>query len=153
MAASSCNRALIKDTTGKIVAQSEACVTIQAQQTSLELDITPTQQRLAVGNSTTCVITLTNHGPQAARSVEIAAELPDGIELDRAPFGPSRHRVDDRTVHFSPVVELAPGEVLTYRVPVRARDAGAVEIRARAWSAGSPDGTAAAEPLLVEANS
>lgn len=153
LAERSCNRAQVKDASGRVIAESEACVTIRPQQTSLELNITPTQPRLAVGKTTTCVITLTNHGPQAARGVEIAAELPDGIELDRAPFGPSRHHVNGRTIRFSPVVELAPGEVLTYRVPIRAHREGAVEIRARAWSAGSPSGTEAAQALLIEANS
>ncbi|MEZ6070495.1 MAG: DUF11 domain-containing protein [Pirellulales bacterium] len=150
MSAQSCNRAFVIDARGNRIADSEACVAIQSRQSSLQLDVTPSLDRLAVGGATTCVITLTNHGPQAAREVEIAAELPEGVELDRAPFGPSRHQVVDRTIRFSPIVELAPGEVLTYRVPLRAVDPGAREIRAHARSAGAPQGPQAATPLLIE---
>jgi uncharacterized repeat protein (TIGR01451 family) len=99
----------------------------------LTMTVTDLRDPVAAGKELTYQITVVNNGNAVHRQVEVVAMVPDGMApapLGTTGPGPTQFVIDRQTVSFNPVMEVRPGETLTYRVRVRAKQAGLFHFRA-----------------------
>lgn len=123
---------------------SDAQFTTQVEGTpALVMDIRDLDDPVEVGAETAYEIVVKNKGSAPARGVSLACEIPAGVEVLRAQ-GPVDSIKQRDLVTFNPVVELAPGNSVTYRVHVRGTVTGHHRLRARLSSESMP------EPLTID---
>jgi uncharacterized repeat protein (TIGR01451 family) len=123
---------------------SDAQFTTQVEGTpALVMDIRDLDDPVEVGSETAYEIVVKNKGSAPARSVSLACEIPAGVEVLRAQ-GPVDSIKQRDLVTFNPVLELAPGNSVTYRVHVRGTVTGHHRFRARLASESMP------EPLTID---
>jgi uncharacterized repeat protein (TIGR01451 family) len=132
----------IRSASGALPAEAAAPGTTQPGETapgttpsSAELSVTVTDLRdpVAAGDELTYKIVVVNNSNVIHHQVEVVAMVPDGMvpaPLGTTGPGPTQFVIDRQTVSFNPVMEVRPGETLTYRVRVRARQAGLFHFRA-----------------------
>jgi uncharacterized repeat protein (TIGR01451 family) len=96
---------------------------------SVVLDVTDDDDPVEVEGQTAYRIEVTNRGSRAARQVQVAAEVPDEMEVVRLE-GPATGTTQGRQVVFPAIAELEPGASATYRVWVTCRSAGQARFRA-----------------------
>lgn len=80
-----------------------------------------------VGEQTTYLIQLQNQGHAAGLNLRARALLPDALQFVSAE-GASEVRADGNTLVFAPIRELAPGQVVEWRVVCRALKVGQVRV-------------------------
>ncbi len=123
---------------------SDAQFTTQVEGTpALVMNIRDLDDPVEVGAETAYEIVVKNEGSAPARGVSLACEIPAGVEVLRAQ-GPVDSIKQRDLVTFNPVLELAPGNSITYRVHVRGSTTGHHRLRARLSSESMP------EPLTVD---
>lgn len=110
---------------------------------ALVLEIRDLDDPVEVGSETAYEIVVKNEGSAPARNVSLACEIPAGIDVLKAQ-GPVDSIKQRDLVTFNPVLELAPGNSITYRVHVRGNVTGHHRVRARLSSEGTP------EPLTAD---
>jgi uncharacterized repeat protein (TIGR01451 family) len=111
------------------------------------------------GETTTCVITVTNDRTVTDQDVTISVQLVgDGLKLTRAPVKASATpavRVGADAIEFAPLREMRAGESLNqtapYRIEVEGVRPGRHRIRVTVTSARSPQGVVAEAELTVSA--
>lgn len=81
-----------------------------------------------VGETTTYEIKVQNQGSAKSVNVILTAELPEQLEFVSAE-GDTPVQSDGRGLTFGRIAELPPGDVATWRVLVRASEAGKVRMR------------------------
>ncbi len=72
-------------------------------------------------------IRVSNNGSAVQRQVTVTAMVPEGMmpaPLGTTGPGPTQFNIDHQAVRFNQVMEVQPGETLTYRVHVRTKSAG-----------------------------
>jgi uncharacterized repeat protein (TIGR01451 family) len=111
---------------------------------ALAMEITDLDDPVEVGNETAYEITVTNEGSAPARSVALVCEIPAGLNVLKA-NGPVDCIKQKDSVSFNPVVELAPGNSITYRVHVIGTTGGHHRLRARLTSDSTPEALTADE--------
>lgn len=89
-----------------------------------------------VGETTTYRVRVANQGSQEALDVRLRAELPEGLEAVDAE-GPTAVSVSGRTIAFSPLARLDPGDEETWTITARATAAGKHLFRVALTSAAS----------------
>jgi uncharacterized repeat protein (TIGR01451 family) len=118
---------------------SDGQFTTQVEGTSsLAMEIRDLEDPVEVGGETAYEIVVRNDGSAAARAVSLACEIPAGVEVLTAQ-GPVDSIRQRDLVTFNPVLELAPGNSVTYRVHVRGIDVGHHRLRARLTSDSNPE--------------
>lgn len=90
-----------------------------------QLEMIDAMDPVEVGSETSYEIRVTNEGNAKDFDVTVTGTLPAELEFVRAE-GDSDVTADGRTLAFGTIDELAPGEVATWRVYVRATKAGKV---------------------------
>lgn len=110
---------------------------------SLQLQITDLDDPVEVGSETAYEIVIKNDGSAAARNVALTCEIPAELQVLSA-NGPVESIRRGDTVAFNPVIELAPGNSVTYRVHVKGSVSGNHRLRARLSSDSAP------EPLTAD---
>jgi uncharacterized repeat protein (TIGR01451 family) len=111
---------------------------------ALAMEITDLDDPVEVGNETAYEITVKNEGSASARSVALVCEIPAGLDVLKA-NGPVDCIKQKDSVSFNPVVELAPGNSITYRVHVIGTASGHHRLRARLSSDSTPEAVTADE--------
>jgi uncharacterized repeat protein (TIGR01451 family) len=102
----------------------------------LRLQITDLRDEVAVGQTVTYEVTITNPRDTPDRNVELVLNVPAGMTpVATGTVAPSKATIVGRRVRFNPVAEVRPGETLIYRIPVRADRAGRFIVEAKAISA------------------
>ena len=96
-----------------------------------------------MGAETAYEVRVRNEGSKAASNVGIACELPAGLQLVDLK-GPTDHLTENGLIVFKPLGSLAPKQAATFRIRVRATQAGDQRFRVRLTS------DSIQEPLLVE---
>ncbi len=96
---------------------------------SLALELRDIDDPVELGTEAAYEIVVRNEGTAAAGNVGIWCELPAGVDFSSA-SGPSEHRLENGSVYFRPLAQLAPGESATYRVIVNAQVLGNHRLRA-----------------------
>jgi uncharacterized repeat protein (TIGR01451 family) len=103
-----------------------------------------------VGKQLTYEIRVKNEGIQPQRLIAVKATVPKGmipVPIGTTSPDPTKYRVSiaNQEIRFDPVPEIGPGETLTYRVRVKATEAGReFRFRAEASALGFP------QPLVQE---
>ncbi|MFQ5733895.1 MAG: hypothetical protein ACE5KM_18305 [Planctomycetaceae bacterium] len=100
---------------------------------SLVVEIADLDDPVEVGAETAYEVRVRNAGSKSAVNVQIACELPPGVELVGAK-GPSRAVSRKGSVIFDKVAILTPGATAIFRVHVRGKTAGNQRFRARLTS-------------------
>jgi uncharacterized repeat protein (TIGR01451 family) len=111
---------------------------------SLAMEIRDLDDPVEVGLETAYEITVKNEGSAPARSVSLTCEIPPSMDVINAQ-GPVDCIKQPDLVSFNPVVELAPGNSITYRVHIRGNVVGHHRLRARLSSESNPEPVAADE--------
>jgi uncharacterized repeat protein (TIGR01451 family) len=118
---------------------------------AMAVDITPTDDPVAVGEDTTYEVKVTNTGSKPETDVRVVCTLPDTMEVKdvQAPVG---SRAEGRSLAFDPVPELAPRAEVVYRLQCKALAAGDVRFQAQASSAALAQPLVEVRPTHVYAN-
>lgn len=87
------------------------------------LEVVDVKDPIQLGGYESYLITTTSQGTSASTNVRIACQLEDNVEYASAE-GPTQATLQGRTVSFRPLPHLAPGEKATWKVVVRAVEAG-----------------------------
>ncbi len=116
---------------------------------TLQVSMADTADPLAVGASTSYILTVKNDRNVSDRNVEITFTIPDGLQFrsfDSGGLGlTERQSADRRTVTIAPISELRPGETLRpLRIEASGTKTGTVKVRAEVKSLRSP------QPVSVE---
>jgi uncharacterized repeat protein (TIGR01451 family) len=111
---------------------------------SLQLQVTDLDDPVEIGNETAYEIVVKNDGSASAKNVALVCEIPAELQVLSA-NGPVEWTRQRDTVAFNPVIELAPGNSVTYRVHVKGGIAGNHRLRARLTSDSAPEPLAADE--------
>jgi uncharacterized repeat protein (TIGR01451 family) len=104
---------------------------------ALTMTVANLRNPVAAGKELTYEIRVVNNSNAVDRQVAVTAMIPDGmIPVPLGTTGPGQTKFvpDGRTIRFNPVMELQPGETLTYRVRVRSKSAGQFRFRAELTS-------------------
>ena len=129
--------------------ESAACVRIGSAQTQLELSIVDLADPVKVGKELTYEVRVTNTGDVPDSGVVLTAEIPQGMTLvAKSTIDPTRtHRFEQRgrTLTFAPIAEVSPGQVLVYRLRLRANQTGESLVRVTVDSQGLPQPVSAEE--------
>lgn len=93
----------------------------------LTLSVVGLRNPVPVGKELTYEIRVTNNGAASQRQLSVMATLPEGMAFN--PIGtqgpdPVKFAIEGRTIRFDPLGEVRNGESVTYRVRVRAKEAG-----------------------------
>ncbi len=103
---------------------------------NLELKIADLRDEVAVGQTVTYEVTITNPRDTSERNVELVLNVPAGMTpVATGTVAPSKATIVGRRVRFTPVAEIRPKETLIYRIPVRADRPGRFVVEAKAISA------------------
>jgi uncharacterized repeat protein (TIGR01451 family) len=105
---------------------------------SLAIEVRDLDDPVEIGSETAYEIVVKNEGSASARSVCLACEIPAGMDVINAQ-GPVDSIKQRDLVSFNPVLELAPGNSITYRVHIRGNVGGHHRLRARLSSEGNPE--------------
>ena len=92
------------------------------------LEVVDRVDPVPVGENTTYEIYVKNQGSAADDNVELTATLPDAVEFVEA-SGDSQVTADGNTVRFQKIPTVAPGDVLSWEVTVKAKSVEKVRFR------------------------
>ena len=115
----------------------------------LTMTVAALHNPVAAGKELTYQISVVNNTGAADHEVMVTAIVPDGmipVPLGTTGPGSTKFVPDGQTIRFNPVMELQPGETLTYRVRVRTKSAGQFHFRVKLTSQN------AAQPIIQEAD-
>jgi uncharacterized repeat protein (TIGR01451 family) len=96
---------------------------------SLVLDVTEDDDPVEVDSETVYRIHITNHGTRPATHVQIAAEVPNEMEILKV-NGPGVGAVKGQQIVFPPLAALDPGKSEEYQVRVQCKQPGQTRFRA-----------------------
>lgn len=93
----------------------------------LTMSVVGLRNPVPVNKELTYEIRVTNNGAASQRQLALTATVPEGMVFN--PIGtqgpdPAKFAIEGRTIRFDPLGEVRPGESLTYRVRVRAKQVG-----------------------------
>lgn len=115
---------------------------------ALLLEVVDTDDPVPLGQDTTYAITVRNQGFGPARNVRVQAMLPAGLEFQDA-SGTTPVDAAGQTLEFGPVPLLAAGDQATWRVRVRAAQAGSVQFQLRMQSDEMDEPAVESEPTRL----
>jgi uncharacterized repeat protein (TIGR01451 family) len=118
---------------------------------SMVVEVTPTEDPVAVGEDTTYEIRLTNTGSKTETDVRITCTLPDKMEV-KGVQAPVAIHAEGRTLAFEPLPKLTPRADVTYRVQCKALAAGDVRFQVQASSANLTEPLVEVRPTHIYAD-
>jgi uncharacterized repeat protein (TIGR01451 family) len=90
---------------------------------ALLLEVVDNNDPVRVGENTTYVINVVNQGSALDQNIRVQAELEPNMQFISIE-GPTRGSAEGQTINFEPLPSLQPGARATWRLTVRAQDAG-----------------------------
>lgn len=117
-----CNSVSVLDDDMSLSASDQACTTWKGYPAVL-LEVIDTEDPLLLGNRSTYVIRVENQGNASDFNIAISANIPEELRILNA-TGPTSSQVDGGKITFMPFPELAPKEVIEYRINVEAANEG-----------------------------
>lgn len=118
---------------------------------ALQLSVKDSADPVAVGDRTTYLIRVKNAGSQAARKIEVVADLPDQMRPTRGTGPGSAAKITGQRVTFPAVDSLAPGAEASFVVEASAAIAGDTQCRVEVRSASQKEALQAVEPTRIVA--
>lgn len=85
---------------------------------AIKFDVTDLEDPIEVGRETTYEIRVANQGTKAATNVQVAVNVPAGMQVVSA-AGETRHVIESGGVLFEPLAQLAPKAESVFRVQVQ----------------------------------
>lgn len=129
-------------------ARDQQCLEVRAAAVltpgNLEVTVADLRDPVAAGREFTYEIRVRNAGQNADRNVALVVTVPaemTPVRLQTSGPPGTDYTIEGqtaRTIRFSPVLQLFPGQTLTYRVRVQAKQAGEVRLRAQVTSQNVP---------------
>lgn len=116
---------------------------------ALQLSVKDSADPVAVGERTTYLIRVKNTGSQAARKVEIVADLADAMRPTRGTGPGAAAKIAGQRVTFPAVDSLAPGAEASFVVEATALIAGEAQCRVEVRSASQKEALQAVEPTRI----
>ncbi len=95
---------------------------------ALFFEVADMDDPIEVGGQTMYEIRVVNQGSKEATNVQLAAELPPGLQPVAAE-GPTRHGIESGRVVFAPLPRLAPKADTTYRIRVQGVQPGDLRMK------------------------
>ena len=152
-----CNH-VVASVTGGGRAEDQVCLEILAAATptptkvevapdGLAMTVTDLQNPVTAGNGVTYLVRVTNKTATPDGQVTVTATVPTGTVVDRlgtSGAAATTYSSDSKTIKFTPVPDLRPGETLTYRIRVQTSQPGQIRMRVEATSRSQ------SKPLVVE---
>ena len=117
----------------------EACLQIVPAQAApggpadLQLQITGRNNPVKVGSEASYSIVVTNAGTNSQRQVKLTVTVPEGMMFVTAQ-GPANSTVNGQKVGFEPILEMRPGETITFDLRLRAVRQGSAQVAAEVTS-------------------
>ncbi len=105
---------------------------------ALLVEMVDTEDPIEVGNDTAYEVRITNTGSKAEGGIRLVATIPEKMQFKNAQ-GPARYQEEGRRVVFEPIEQLAPRADATFRINVKALDAGVVHFKIQVSSASLTD--------------
>ncbi|QDT15271.1 COG1361 family protein [Alienimonas californiensis] len=103
---------------------------------------------VAVGENTTYEVYVKNQGSAPDLNVNLTGTLPDGLTFVSA-TGDSDVKADGKNLTFGQIDELAPGEVVSWNVTVKADKAAKVQFKLNLKSDANPEPIREEEPTTL----
>lgn len=100
---------------------------------ALIFEVGDSEDPVEVGGITEYVVRVGNQGTKAATGVRVTATLLGEVEAVDAK-GPAAHRIDNLSVIFEPLANLAPAQESVYRIRVRGRREGDQRVQVQVTS-------------------
>lgn len=100
---------------------------------ALIFEVGDSEDPVEVGGITEYVVRVGNQGTKAATGVRVTATLLGEVEAVDAK-GPAAHRIDNLSVVFEPLANLAPAQESVYRIRVRGRREGDQRVQVQVTS-------------------
>ncbi|TLD42693.1 MAG: hypothetical protein JETT_1036 [Candidatus Jettenia ecosi] len=120
------NRATVKAVCAEPV--SASAVTQILGIPAILLEVVDVEDPVAVGDSVTYAITVTNQGSEASTNTEITCTLEDTMQYVSS-TGPTKGIVEGKKVSFGPLPTLAPKAQASWKVIIKALNAGDVRFK------------------------
>lgn len=133
----------------------EKCLRVIPRQGSVDVQVLDRLDPVKLGDETEYVVTVQNRDLRAVRGLAFSADVPRELEIVSTELNqngrplPVRADVKDGQVAFEAVDTLAPDDVLTYHIRVRALATGDASFAARLTHSGSPEPVEVVEPTTV----
>jgi uncharacterized repeat protein (TIGR01451 family) len=119
---------------------------------ALQLEVRDTEDPVEVNGETAYDVRLVNSGSKTETNVRLSAVLPDKLAFQGA-RGPTACHAEGQTLLFDPVASLAPRAEVTFRVTVKALEAGTVGFKVQVTSADITDPVIKVETTRVYSDS
>jgi uncharacterized repeat protein (TIGR01451 family) len=133
-----CGRVALNDQTGLNLGE-EACLQIVPTQVApggtsdLRLQVTGRNNPVKVGSEASYSIVVTNAGTNSQRQVTLSVTVPDNMTFVTAQ-GPANSSPNGQNVRFEPILEMRPGETITFDLRLRANAKGPANVAAQVTS-------------------
>ncbi len=115
----------------KVEQSTRSCLAIDRRQGALDIDLQDTLDPVKIGDESEYVITITNRDLKAVQGVQVTTTLPGlfratttEVREGRQLLAAVKAKVEGSLIRFDAVDMLAPDAKLTYRVKVKALQAG-----------------------------
>jgi uncharacterized repeat protein (TIGR01451 family) len=95
---------------------------------ALLVEMVDTEDPIEVNSETAYEVRISNTGSKVETDIKLAATVPEQMEFVSAQ-GPVRYRADGKAIVFEPLEQLAPQANTTFRIRVKAREAGTVRFK------------------------
>lgn len=155
-AAKACNRVSVASQEGA-KAEGEACLEIRAAAppepapaAALSMTLEDLFDPIAAGKELTYDLRVANDGQAADGQVAVTVVVPDGMTpVALGTSGPGKPAIEGQVIRFAPVAEIRPGQTLTYRIRILAKQPGRFRLRAELTSQNQPSPTVVEEETEV----
>lgn len=132
-------------------AESEVATRVEGL-SALQLEVRDTEDPVEVNGETAYDVRLVNSGSKTETNVRISALLPDKLSFQGA-RGPVACHAEGQTLLFDPIASLAPRAEVTFRITVKAAEAGTAAVKVQVTSADITDPVIKVETTRVYSDS
>ena len=105
---------------------------------ALMLEMVDSEDPIEVNSETSYDVHIKNTGSKVETDIKLLATIPDKMEF-RSVTGPVRFHEEGKTIVFEPIEKLAPDAQATFRIHVKALDAGTVNFKIQMTSTNLTD--------------
>lgn len=144
---------------GDVEETAKSCLTIDRRVGALDIDLRDTSDPLKVGEESEYLITISNRGLQTVHDLQVTAALPPmfraisfEVREGQQPLSGINAGVEGTLARFDSVDVLAPDGKLTYRIKVKALQAGTDRLLLSVSSDDAPSGKIRLEEVTTVVN-
>jgi uncharacterized repeat protein (TIGR01451 family) len=129
------------------------CKTAVEGLSALLIELVDTEDPIEVGGDTAYEIRITNTGSKEESDIKLIATVPEKMAFKgvqgSGTHGQARYREEGKLVVFEPIDKLAPKADATFRINVKALEAGTVRFKLQVTSASMTEPVVKMEPTTI----